>query len=95
MQTLREAGNSNAFVSNTVLTKEIWDGVQSVYAKTLSTCFLTEQIFKKPKVAFIYLEMMEEMMECEPRATPLHLNLILKITAWHDKGSAALQQKMQ
>ncbi len=47
-QRLGEAGNSNAFIRNPVATKDMWDGVQYVYPKTLSQCVVLEHYSKKP-----------------------------------------------
>ncbi len=59
----------------------MWYGIQSVNAKSLKT--LSEQVSKKPNIALIYRDMMEEIMECESCATPLYL----KIAMWHDNRS--------
>ncbi len=74
------ACSSNAFISNPVATKEMWDGVQDVHPKTLSLCVVVAFSSKKPNSPTHYRDMLEEIMECRNPVTPLHL----KVSVWYD-----------
>ena len=50
-----------------------------MYPRTFSLCIVVEHSAKKPSVPTVFRDMLEEIMECRTRVTPLHL----KIAAWH------------
>jgi hypothetical protein len=64
------ACNSNAFIRNPVVTKEMWDGVQPVLPKALSLCVVVTFSSKKPNIPILYRDMLEEVMGCQTQATP-------------------------
>jgi hypothetical protein len=80
MQRLSEVGSGNAFTSEPIATKGMWDGVQSARSKTLSCSFVLTTSSKRANVPIKLLDMMEEIMECGPRTLALNL----KIAAWHE-----------
>ncbi len=66
-------GNCNAFIRTPILTKEMWDGVQSAHIKTLSCCLVIEYSSKRAYVPIIFHDIMMEVMESWPVTMPLHL----------------------
>jgi hypothetical protein len=79
MQRFSKVGSCNAFIHEPILTKEMWDGVQSAHSKTLSCFFVVTTSSKRSNVPIEFRDMMEEIMECWPRTLHLHL----KIAAGH------------
>jgi hypothetical protein len=80
IQRLLEVFSGNSFIREPIVTKDMWDGVQSAHSKTLSCSFVLATASKRANVAIVLRDMMEEIMECGQRTLALHL----KIAAWHE-----------
>jgi hypothetical protein len=91
MQGLKDGSTSIFFIHYPVATEEMCDGVQDVHPKTISLCIVVEHSSKKQSIPTVFRDMLEEIMECWTRLTPLHV----KISAWHmlrgDKLPCALE----
>ena len=79
--TLIKAGTPNAFIRKPIVIKGMWDAVQEAHAKTHSCCILLE-CSKCSKER--YFSLVEEMMACGERTTPLHLKMVIN----HEKFAA-------
>ena len=62
----------------------MWDAVQDMHPKTLSCCFVLEPS-ARVNTLVILRDMLDEVMKCGARDTPLHL----KILAMHEDTMAA------
>ena len=86
-QALIDMGTPNAFISDPQPTKAMWDAVQDMHAKTLSCCFVLEPSARVDTLG-ILRDMLDEVMKCGARDTPLHL----KILAMHEDTISAGEQ---
>ena len=84
MQALVDMGTPNAFINDPQPTKDMWDAVQDMHPKTLSCCFVLEPSARVDTLG-ILRDMLDEVMKCGARDTPLHL----KILAMHEDTMAA------
>ena len=78
---LIKAGTPNAFIRKPIVIKGMWDAVQEAHAKTHSCCILLECSKCSEER---YFSLVEEMMACGERTTPLHLKMVIN----HEKFAA-------
>ena len=62
MQHLLVSGNSNTFIRDPVLMKAMYDAVEDMQPKTLSSCFLLETNSRGPCSEIIYRDMMDKFL---------------------------------
>ena len=80
-QVLIDAGEPNFFISEPRITKELWDGMQELHPKTLSTTFLVRQKDSHGRdLAKAFAERVREIDATEGSA--LHI----KIQTWHENN---------
>ncbi len=71
---LCDAGTPNAFIRRPVATKDMWDSMQDVHAKTLSGCFVIDGTRNTDRN---FRDVMIEVEESGDIGTPLHLKLVI------------------
>jgi hypothetical protein len=80
----------NAFISDPIIPKSVWDEIQDMHPKTLACIFIITGTGKKLNIRF--QERVEEIFDMCDELTPLHL----KIEAWHkanpERGSLTLDR---
>ncbi len=71
---LNDAGTPNAVIRRPVATKDMWDGMQDVHAKTLSGCFVIDGT---QNADWNFRDLLIEVEESRDIGTPLCLKLVI------------------
>lgn len=73
---LRIAGHPNAFIREPKATKEMYDAVQDMHPKTLSTCWILATSTTKTNPELKFRDMVHWVSDSVPRNAPLHRRIL-------------------